>query len=48
MGIGAGFIYVPCITVQSHRWKKRRGTAIGIIFIGALQLLAKVLGSWLT
>ena len=35
MGIGGGFIYIPCAAVQSHRWRQRRGLALGIIYSGA-------------
>ncbi|OBZ76864.1 Riboflavin transporter MCH5 [Grifola frondosa] len=34
-GLGAGFIYVPALTVQAHHWKKRRSLAMGILNAGS-------------
>ena len=34
MGLGGGLIYIPSLAVQSHRWRKRRSMAMGIVFSG--------------
>ncbi|KAI0084013.1 major facilitator superfamily domain-containing protein [Irpex rosettiformis] len=35
MGLGGGLIYIPSLAVQSHRWRKRRSMAMGIVFSGS-------------
>ncbi|THU92260.1 MFS general substrate transporter [Dendrothele bispora CBS 962.96] len=35
MGIGAGFLYVPALAVQSHHWKERKAFAMGMVTIGS-------------
>ncbi|CAA7262211.1 unnamed protein product [Cyclocybe aegerita] len=34
MGIGAGLLYLPSITVQSHHWRDRQAFAMGIVAAG--------------
>ncbi|KAG5649893.1 hypothetical protein H0H81_001626 [Sphagnurus paluster] len=35
MGIGAGLVYLPCLAIQSHHWRRRRALAMGITVSGA-------------
>ncbi|EIN05361.1 MFS general substrate transporter [Punctularia strigosozonata HHB-11173 SS5] len=34
MGIGAGLIYMPALTVQAHHWKSHRALAMGTVMTG--------------
>ncbi|CAA7262221.1 unnamed protein product [Cyclocybe aegerita] len=34
VGIGSGLLYIPCLAVQSHHWRARRGLAMGIAATG--------------
>ena len=34
MGIGAGFLYMPSLAVQSYHWRERRAMAMGIVVVG--------------
>lgn len=33
-GIGGGLIYIPSLAIQSHRWRRHRSLAMGIVFSG--------------
>ncbi|KAJ3476613.1 hypothetical protein NLI96_g11042 [Meripilus lineatus] len=35
MGIGAGFLYLPAMAIQSHHWNKKRPLAMGIVISGS-------------
>ncbi|KAJ6589398.1 MFS general substrate transporter [Mycena capillaripes] len=35
MGIGMGLIFLPCISIPAHYFKRRRGLAMGIILSGS-------------
>lgn len=34
MGLGAGLMFVPALSVQTHYWRKRRALAMGIVLSG--------------
>ena len=34
MGIGAGFLYLPAMAIQSHHWNKKRPLAMGLVISG--------------
>ncbi|KAF7371963.1 MFS general substrate transporter [Mycena venus] len=35
MGIGMGIVFLPCLSVSAHYFKRKRGVAIGIILSGS-------------
>ncbi|PCH33722.1 MFS general substrate transporter [Wolfiporia cocos MD-104 SS10] len=35
MGIGAGLMLVPAVSIQAHHWQKRRSLAMGIVMTGS-------------
>ncbi|KAF7289008.1 MFS general substrate transporter [Mycena indigotica] len=35
MGLGMGILFLPCISIAAHYFKRRRGLAVGIILSGA-------------
>lgn len=40
MGIGAGMMYMPALTVQVHHWRHHRALAMGAVMTGEHRALA--------
>ena len=39
MGIGMGLMFLPSLTVTSHYFRARRSLAMGMVIVGAFQLV---------